>query len=167
MFLHPLTKLSQGRQRMPAAVAVPGFGLASRDFFFPRFPYLLFHQIPLVDHHNTGSAFLDDFISDFFVLLGDPGFSVEDKDDNVGTPPRMAAETTRRQREELLRRASEGRNRLDVSIPLQDKRYGEDLWTNRRPRSLRKQRSEGRLLFIVLVIALSAAIIWIATHLQF
>ena len=89
MFLHPLTKLSQGRQRMPAAVAVPGFGLASRDFFFPRFPYLLFHQIPFVDHDNTGSALLDDFISDFFVLLGDPGFSVQDKDDNVRTRDRI------------------------------------------------------------------------------
>ena len=32
---------------------------------------------------------------------------------------------------------------------------------------LRKQRSEGRLLFIGLVIALSIAIIWIATHLHF
>jgi hypothetical protein len=52
-------------------------------------------------------------------------------------------------------------------MPLQDKRYAEDLWDNRRPRSLRKQRSEGRLLFIVLVIALSAAIAWMATHLHF
>src|SRR2546423_1595689 len=92
---------------------------------------------------------------------------MEELERMIAEAPRMAAETTRRQREELLRRASEGRNRLDVSIPLQDKRYGEDLWTNRRPRSLRKQRSEGRLLFIVLAIALSAAIIWIATHLQF
>ena len=60
-----------------------------------------------------------------------------------------------------------GRNRLDVSIALQDKRYGEYAAENRRPRSLRKQRSEGRLLFIVLVIALALAIIWITTHLHF
>ena len=32
---------------------------------------------------------------------------------------------------------------------------------------MRKQRSEGRLLFIVLVIVLSVAVIWIATHLHF
>ena len=32
---------------------------------------------------------------------------------------------------------------------------------------LRKQRSEGRLLFIGMVIALSIAIVWIATHLHF
>ena len=92
---------------------------------------------------------------------------MEDLQRVIEEAPRVAAETTRRQQEELLRRASEGSNRLDVSIPLHDKRYGEDLWDPRRPRSLRKQRSEGRLLFIVLVIVLSTAIFWIATHLHF
>ena len=81
--------------------------------------------------------------------------------------PRVAEEKTRRDREVLLQRASEGRNRLDVSMALQDKRYGEYASQNRRPRSLRKHRREGRLLFVVLVIALSVAIIWIATHLHF
>ena len=81
--------------------------------------------------------------------------------------PRVAEERTRRDRELLLQRASEGSNRLDVSMALQDKRYGEYAPRNRRPRSLRKQRSEGRLLFAVLVIALSIAIVWIATHLHF
>ncbi len=81
--------------------------------------------------------------------------------------PRVAEERTRRDREELLQRAHEGRERLDVSIGMvPDKRYGENAWESRRPRSLRKQRSEGRLLFLVLVIALSIAIIWIATHLH-
>ena len=81
--------------------------------------------------------------------------------------PRVAEERTRREREELLERATEGRERLDVSIALNDKRYGEYTWQPRRPRSLRKQRSEGRLLFLVLVIALAVAVIWIATHLPF
>ncbi len=81
--------------------------------------------------------------------------------------PRVAAETTRRQKEELLVRASGESQRLDVFSRPSDKRYGEDLWDNRRPRSMRKQRSEGRLLFIVLVIVLSVAVIWIATHLHF
>ena len=81
--------------------------------------------------------------------------------------PRVAEEKSRREREELLQRASEGRERLDVSIALNDKRFSEGNWQSRRPRSLRKQRSEGRLLFIVLVIALGLAILWIATHLHF
>ena len=82
--------------------------------------------------------------------------------------PRVAEERTRREREELLQRANEGRERLDVSIALNDKRFSESRRpTSSRPRSLRKQRSEGRLLFIVLVLALAVAIIWIATHLNF
>jgi len=81
--------------------------------------------------------------------------------------PAKAEELTRREREELFQRANEGRERLDVSIALNDKRYGEYTWQPRRPRSLRKQRSEGRLLFLVLVIALAVAVIWIATHLPF
>ena len=85
----------------------------------------------------------------------------------IAEAPRVAEEKTRRDREDLLERATAGRNRLDVSMALQDKRYGEYASDNRRPRSLRKQRSEGRLLFIGLVIALSIAIIWIATHLHF
>lgn len=90
---------------------------------------------------------------------------MEDLQRLIEEAPRVAEEKTRRDRESLLQRASEGRNRLDVSMALQDKRYGEYASENRRPRSLRKQRREGRLLFIVLVIALSIAIVWIATHL--
>ena len=82
--------------------------------------------------------------------------------------PRVAEEKTRRDREELLERATSGRNRLDVTMALQDKRFGEYASDKRRPRrALRKQRSEGRLLFIGLVIALSIAIFWIVTHLNF
>jgi hypothetical protein len=80
--------------------------------------------------------------------------------------PRVAAETARRQQMELLDRASGESKRLDVFSRPADKRYGEDLWDNRRPRSLRKERSEGRLLFLVLVIMLSVAIVWILTHLH-
>jgi hypothetical protein len=92
---------------------------------------------------------------------------MEELQRTIDAAPQVAAERARRQREELLQRASEGRNRLDVSIALQDKRYGEEIWDKRPSRSLRKQRNEGRLLFIVLVIALALAIVWIATHVRF
>jgi len=81
--------------------------------------------------------------------------------------PRLAEEKTRREREEMTERAASGGRRLDVSIALHDKRFSEGMTSSRRPRSLRKQRSEGRLLFIVLAIALFLAIIWITTHLPF
>jgi len=55
---------------------------------------------------------------------------------------------------------------LDVSLTLQDWRRGEP--GAARPRgSLRKERREGRILFLVLVIALLGAAIWLLNHLHF
>jgi hypothetical protein len=82
----------------------------------------------------------------------------------IAEAPRVAEETTRRQREELLARASEGRSRLDVSIALQDTRWGNDGRTGGRRKSLRKERREGRIIFLVLVIALGLAVIWLVSH---
>lgn len=82
----------------------------------------------------------------------------------IAEAPRVAEETTRRQREELLARASEGRSRLDVSIALHDKRWGESLPAGGRRVSLRKERREGRIVFLVLVIALCLAVVWLVSH---
>ena len=82
----------------------------------------------------------------------------------IAEAPRVAEETTRRQREELLARASEGRSRLDVSVALQDTRWGNDSRTGGRRKSLRKERREGRIIFLVLVIALGLAVIWLVSH---
>jgi hypothetical protein len=81
--------------------------------------------------------------------------------------PRLAEETSRRQREELLARASQGGSRLDVSIALMDKRWSDHGGVRLRPGSLRKHRREGRIVFIVLLIALSAIVLWLASHLHF
>src|SRR3982074_913249 len=85
----------------------------------------------------------------------------------IAEAPRVAEETTRRQREELLTRASEGRSRLDVSIALQDKRWGDDGRVGGRRGAPRKERREGRIIFLVLVIALGLAVLWLVTHLHF
>jgi hypothetical protein len=85
----------------------------------------------------------------------------------IEAAPRMAEETSRRQREELLSRAQNSRGRLDVSVALQDKRYGVEETGPRRRGSLRKVRREGRLLFVILAVALCLAVIWLATHLHF
>jgi hypothetical protein len=81
--------------------------------------------------------------------------------------PRVAEELSRRQREELLERANEGGARLDVSIALQDKRFRDGGRTSRPQRALRKQRREGRIIFLVLILTLSLVVIWVATHLHF
>lgn len=85
----------------------------------------------------------------------------------IAEAPRVAEEATRRQREELLDRASEGRSRLDVSAALQDKRWGDDGRASGRRVSLRKERREGRIIFLVLVIALCLLVIWLVSHLHF
>lgn len=85
----------------------------------------------------------------------------------IAEAPRAAEEANRRNREELLLRANEGRGRLDVSMALQDKRYSDDGGYGGRRVSLRKERREGRIIFLVLVIALAAAVLWLLSHLPF
>jgi hypothetical protein len=92
---------------------------------------------------------------------------VEKLERMIADAPRRADETARRQREDLLMRATEGSSRLDVAIALQDKRYGDERASGQRRVSLRKERREGRIVFLVLVIALSVAVIWLASHLHF
>jgi hypothetical protein len=84
----------------------------------------------------------------------------------IADAPRVAEEVEKRQREELLMRASQGGSRLDVSFTLQDWRQGE-VGSAKRRGSLRKERREGRIVFVVLVIAVLAAAIWLLNHLHF
>src|SRR5437016_11710605 len=65
----------------------------------------------------------------------------------IADAPRVAEEVEKRQREELLMRASQGGSRLDVSLALEDKRYG-DVGLRKPRGSLRKERREGRILFL-------------------
>src|SRR2546423_9300143 len=68
----------------------------------------------------------------------------------IADAPRVAEEIEKRQREELLMRASQRGSRLDVSLALHDERY---VGSSPRPRgAMRKQKREGRLVFLGLVI---------------
>src|SRR3954464_8956949 len=82
----------------------------------------------------------------------------------IAEAPRVAEELTRQQRDELLMRAGEERSRLDVSVALHDKRYGDEGRDLPRRRSMRKERRDGRIVFLLLVIALTAAVIWLIAH---
>ncbi|CAN5570526.1 hypothetical protein BH18VER1_BH18VER1_07340 [soil metagenome] len=85
----------------------------------------------------------------------------------IAEAPRKAEETSRRQREDLLARAAAGGSRLDVSIALDDKRYGDGGRYSGRRVAMRKERREGRIVFLVLVISLAAAVLWLVSHLRF
>jgi hypothetical protein len=82
----------------------------------------------------------------------------------IAEAPRVAEELTRQQREELILRAAEESSRLDVSVALHDTRYGDDARFAPR-RRLRKERREGRIIFIVLVVALVLSVVWLIAHL--
>src|SRR5437764_12910510 len=75
--------------------------------------------------------------------------------------PRLAQEASRRQREELLERAHQRGSRLDVSLSLRDNRWCDAASRRGRHGSLRKERREGRIIFLVLVIALGVAVRWL------
>jgi septal ring factor EnvC (AmiA/AmiB activator) len=92
---------------------------------------------------------------------------VEKLEKMIADAPRLAEQVERRQREELLMRANEGGSRLDVSLALRDKRYGDDPGTTRPRGSLRKERRDGRIIFLVLIVALTATVLWLASHLHF
>jgi hypothetical protein len=80
---------------------------------------------------------------------------------------RATEETSRPVREKASPKTYPGDNRLHVSVALQDKRYFDDSDGNPKRRPLRKERREGRIMFLVLVIALAGAVIWLVSHLHF
>src|SRR5437667_12187930 len=86
---------------------------------------------------------------------------------SIAAAPRIAEETARRQRDVLHMRANAGGSRLNVSMALQDKRYGDGGGSARRRRPLRKERREGRIAFLLLIVALAAVVIWLMSHLHF
>jgi hypothetical protein len=91
---------------------------------------------------------------------------VEKLERMIAEAPEVAREMSRRQREELRMGANARDGRLNVSIT-QEKRHWNDGGGPPRQRSLRKERREGRLVFLILVIALAAAVVWLMTHLHF
>jgi hypothetical protein len=84
----------------------------------------------------------------------------------IADAPKVAEELGRQQREEIITRATQERSRLDVSLALHDKRYGDDGAPGPPRRALRKERREGRLIFILLVLVLMVVVVWLIAHLR-
>jgi len=79
----------------------------------------------------------------------------------------ITGERSRAGRNEKLPNPNPTDRRFRVSVELRDEHYAHKSGTVQRPRSLRKQRREGRIVFLILVIALAAAVIWLMGHLHF
>jgi septal ring factor EnvC (AmiA/AmiB activator) len=84
----------------------------------------------------------------------------------IADAPRVAEEEARKQREELRMRAGAESTRLDVSLGATDKWLSHGAEIPQRRGSMRKQRREGRLVFLLLVVVLVAVVIWLLSHLQ-
>jgi hypothetical protein len=56
--------------------------------------------------------------------------------------------------------------RLRVSVAAQHRAYPDQTRSARRPRSLRKEQREGQIIFLLLVVALAAAVIWLISNLH-
>jgi hypothetical protein len=92
---------------------------------------------------------------------------VEKLERMVISAPQNAEATSLAPRKRQGIRDNAGDQQLHVSVALQDKHYFDKGGSRRRPRSLRKERREGRMVFLLLVAALAAAVIWLLSHLHF
>jgi hypothetical protein len=81
--------------------------------------------------------------------------------------PQSAEDTSPATGEERRKKNNTGDKQFYVSVALEDRHYFDKSGDIRRPRSLRKERREGRMVFLLLVAALAAAIIWLMSHLHF
>src|SRR5438046_7744474 len=84
----------------------------------------------------------------------------------IAEAPRVTEEASRWAGEERLAKPNVDDSRLHVSVALQDRRYFDEKGRPRRPRSLRKERREGRMIFLILVTGLAAVVIWLMSHLH-
>jgi hypothetical protein len=79
--------------------------------------------------------------------------------------PQTAQDTSSGQKRGI--KGGTGDQQLHVSVALEDRKYFDKSASRRRPRSLRKERRQGRMVFLLLVAALAAAVIWLMSHLHF
>jgi|SRR5947207_328876 len=80
--------------------------------------------------------------------------------------PGIAENRSRAQGAEPSLKSDQADKPFHVSVAAQGRDSLDDNRRARRPRSLRKERREGRIIFLFLLIALAAAVIWLISHLQ-
>jgi hypothetical protein len=92
---------------------------------------------------------------------------VEKLERMVISAPHNAEDTSLAPGDRRSIRDNAGDKQLHVSVALQDKHYFDKSERRRRPRSLRKERREGRMVFLLLLAALAAAVIWLMSLVHF
>jgi hypothetical protein len=92
---------------------------------------------------------------------------VEKLERMVVNGPQSAEDTSPATGEKRRQKNNTGDKQLHVSVALENRHYFDRSGSSRRPRSLRKERREGRVVFLLLMMALAAAVIWLMSHLHF
>lgn len=74
--------------------------------------------------------------------------------------------TGKSQERERPGQSSRTEKRLNVSLAMEDDDYRGPSRSSRRPRSMRKERREGQIIFLFLLTALAVAVMWLIIHLH-
>ena len=94
---------------------------------------------------------------------------LRDKLDNLErmvTKGRSTPQNRSRAQAEQGMRGNKTEKQFQVSLSLDGAHSVEASQRARRPRALRKERREGRIIFLLLLTALAAAVIWLISHLH-
>jgi len=89
-----------------------------------------------------------------------------DRLERMVTKGRPIPQNRSRAQEERGIRADKIEKRFQVSLPLDGGHSFEASRPARRRRALRKERREGRVIFLLLLTALAAAVMWLISHLH-
>ena len=89
-----------------------------------------------------------------------------DKLERMVTKGRSIPQSRSRAQAEQGVRGDKTEKRFEVSLAMDREQSFEANRRARRPRALRKERREGRLMFLLLLIALAAAVMWLISHLH-
>lgn len=89
-----------------------------------------------------------------------------DRLERMVTKGRSVPQNRSRAQAEKGARDNKTKKQFQVSIALDSAQSFDASRRARRPRSLRKERREGRIMFLLLLSALAAAVVWLISHLH-
>ena len=91
---------------------------------------------------------------------------LHDKLDRLGRMVTKGRSTPQNRSRAQAEQGNKTEKQFQVSLALDGGQLVETSRPARRPRSMRKERREGRIIFLLLLIALAAAVMWLISHLH-
>jgi hypothetical protein len=91
---------------------------------------------------------------------------LRDKLDNLERMVTKGRSTPQNRSRAQAEQGNKTEKQFQVSLALDGAHSVEASRSGRRPRSMRKERREGRIIFLLLLVALAAAVMWLISHLH-